>query len=205
MQDGETVIELRKRIEEVYAQATTTRAERIARTETIAASNQAALEAYRQSPVVSQKEFFAEPDACEFCRAFSGKVIGLETSFAALGETIIGADGGEMSVTFTDIDTPPVHPHCRCTILPVSSVQLSAPLIKMEQQYRDMDKRTREARLLLEKIKTEREKFEQEKKLIAQEKKDLEYDKQEVDELLGEIEKIIHEPTNSKTKGKGKG
>lgn len=175
---GDSVTKLRKRILEVYVQLSTVSAERIARTETIAASNEAALEAYKQSPLVTQKEWLAEPDACSFCQGLNGEVLGLDTDYAKVGESLQGKDGETLEVTYADIDAPPVHPNCRCTILPVASFTLSIERIqRMEKNYADMDKRTKEARKLLDDISTERAK--------------LEDDKQELDEVLKELEETL--------------
>jgi HK97 family phage portal protein len=117
---GESLSKLKKRINTIYFDATTKRSERIARTETIAASNEAANEAYRQSPVVTAKEWHVEPDACEFCRTFSGKVVGLDEPFAANGTDVSGEEGGNLRINYENIEHPPLHPNCRCAILPVA-------------------------------------------------------------------------------------
>ena len=117
---GESVAKLKKRINEVYDYATKVRSERIARTETLAASNQGALDAYKQSPLVMAKEWSTERDACEFCRSLNGKIINLEEDFAKLGTSLEGDDGGKLKIGYTNISAPPAHPNCRCTILPVA-------------------------------------------------------------------------------------
>lgn len=116
--EGESVTQLRNRIRDIY-NATPERAERIARTESIYASNQGALEAYRQSPVVTAKEWSAEFDACEFCAALDGKVIGLEQEYASLGDGFQGVSGGVLNIDYGDVNMPPLHPNCRCSLLPV--------------------------------------------------------------------------------------
>jgi len=74
----------------------------IARTETIGASNQGALQSYKQSGVVEKKEWLVSAGACEICLDIEAEgAIGLHESFS----------GG--------YDTPPAHPNCRCAILPV--------------------------------------------------------------------------------------
>lgn len=117
--NGESVAQLRKRIKAVYDEATTVRAERIARTESLAASNEGALEAYRQSPVVTAKEWSAEANACEFCKALDGKIIGLNEDFAKLGQGVEAGDK-KMQTNYEDIAHPPLHANCRCALLPVA-------------------------------------------------------------------------------------
>jgi HK97 family phage portal protein len=118
--DGESVAKLRERIRNVYDNADKVRAERIARTETLAASNAGANEAYRQSPMVAYKEWSAEADACDFCLALDGKIVGLEDDFAKAGENIAGDDEKDLHVSYEDIGFPPLHPNCKCAILPVA-------------------------------------------------------------------------------------
>ena len=98
---GEGVPELSDRVSGVFKERRKYEAERIARTEVNAASNGAELEAYKQSEVIEKKEWLAEPDACEVCLNLNGEVV-------------------ELNKTFSEgFDTPPAHPNCRCTILPV--------------------------------------------------------------------------------------
>jgi hypothetical protein len=121
IKDGETLYKLKQRISEIYFNATTIRSERIARTETIAASNEAANEAYRQSPLTVAKEWHTEPDACEFCASLNGTIVGLDEEFVAQGEEIEGHDHGKFQADYESIKHPPLHPNCRCAILPVAS------------------------------------------------------------------------------------
>jgi HK97 family phage portal protein len=116
---GESVAQLKKRIKEIYIDATDVRAERIARTESLAASNQGAMEAYRQSPLVIGKEWRTTIDPCEFCAALDGKIVELNESYADLGGTFTGQDGGLLKIGYETIEHPPLHPNCRCTLLPV--------------------------------------------------------------------------------------
>lgn len=99
--NGEGVPELTDRVSGVFKKRVKSEAERIARTEVSYASNEAELEAYKQSEVIEKKEWLAEPDACDVCASLDGETV-------KLGE---GFSGG--------FNTPPAHPQCRCTILPV--------------------------------------------------------------------------------------
>lgn len=115
---GENLTKLRNRVQEIFTQATRERSERIARTEAIAASNEGANEAYRQSPLVNAKEWSANFGACEFCDQFNGKIVGLDEDFASLGETVTG-EKSNLILSYEDIEHPPLHPNCRCALLPV--------------------------------------------------------------------------------------
>lgn len=120
---GESLGKLKSRVEDVYSTSKGYRAARISRTETLRASNEATNEAYRQTGYVTSKEWYVNPGADEECAAFDGKVVGLDDSFIKQGEsyTFTGADGEEQTATneYDDVDSPPLHPNCRCTIIPV--------------------------------------------------------------------------------------
>lgn len=117
--NGENLAKLKKRVRDVYSEANDVRAERIARTEAIAASNEGANEAYRQSPLVNAKEWSSNWGACSICASMNGKIVGLDESYYKLGQTITASDGTSLKVGYENIDHPPVHPNCRCALLPV--------------------------------------------------------------------------------------
>ena len=119
--DGEPAKVLRDRIRTVYDYADKVRAERISRTETLAASNAGANEAYKQSPLVVAKEWSAEGNACEFCLELDGKIVGLTEDFVKNGDSVDGGgDSKPLQISYDDIEYPPLHPNCRCSILPVA-------------------------------------------------------------------------------------
>ena len=117
----ESVAELTVRIEDVYEEASTTRARMIARTETVKAANRGNLEAYRQSGVVKKKQWLTStlPTVCEFCRPLHGRIVDVDANFFSKGDVVHGDAGGELTVEYDDIDTPDVHPNCACTIVPI--------------------------------------------------------------------------------------
>lgn len=123
--NGESIDELIKRIEAVYEIADKQRAEMIARTESIRASNSASVEAYRQSGVVVGKEWLTERDdrTCPFCEKLDGKVIGLDKNYFKVGDKVHAEDSKgnkvSMEVGLADVGEPPLHPDCRCTTIPV--------------------------------------------------------------------------------------
>jgi SPP1 gp7 family putative phage head morphogenesis protein len=90
----------------------TYRSERIARTETIRASNFSTEEAYKESGIVEAKEWLTTKDerTDDECNDLDGKIIPLGKSFQSKKEN------GYETVQF-----PPIHVNCRCTLLPVVS------------------------------------------------------------------------------------
>lgn len=109
---GESIQQLQKRIRDEYAFMTRRSAVRIARTETIRASNFATEEAFKQSQIVTGKQWFTAEDerVDDECAALEGKIVELDDNFMDL-------DNGP--AIYSEVGYPPIHPNCRCTISPV--------------------------------------------------------------------------------------
>jgi SPP1 gp7 family putative phage head morphogenesis protein len=105
LQDGKTVSEIRSQIEADFGQYSKMQSTRIAQTEIIRTSNQAALDAYEQSGVVEGKQWvtFGANDECE---AYDGQIVTLSGNFYS-GDN-----------DFQDGD-PPLHPNCKCVVIPI--------------------------------------------------------------------------------------
>jgi SPP1 gp7 family putative phage head morphogenesis protein len=102
IEEGWSNDKLAGEIEDSYA-FDPARAETIARTETAYADIQGNLDGYRASGVVQGKQWIiAQDEFCDECNELDGVVVGLDEQFPG--------DGG---------DGPPLHPNCRCDILPV--------------------------------------------------------------------------------------
>ena len=116
---GEGIPELTKRVNTTYANWNKVRSESIARSETMRASNQASLEAYKQSGVVKKKVWVTHFDArtCEWCKAMDGKVVSIEKSFFAQGSRFV-VDGQTMKLDYETVEAPPLHSLCRCAVAP---------------------------------------------------------------------------------------
>lgn len=120
---GEGAAALRKRLIDEHFNEDLTRkqAERIARTEAIWAWNEGAVQGYKQSGVVTKKEWLTAEDErlCQFCEPMNGVIVGIEVNFFDRGEDFRGTEGGIMKFDYDNIGHPPLHPQCRCTIIPV--------------------------------------------------------------------------------------
>lgn len=104
-QDGGAVDDMVDAIEGYFDPETgrvRSRAETVARTEIIGASNFAAVEAARQSGVVGGKRWMSASDAEEDCLELNGTLV----------EDL---DGGFSHGDVT-VEHPPLHPRCRCTL-----------------------------------------------------------------------------------------
>lgn len=124
---GEGVDDLRGRVQRVFKEASESRAEAIARTQVLLASNRAAEEAYKQSEVVVAKEWLVAQDGalCPICEQIARKYAeaNLGENFFDKGDrmTYTDEDGKRRTITFDyrAIDGPPAHPNCRCTLVPI--------------------------------------------------------------------------------------
>ena len=95
------------------------RADMLARTMTIWAYGEGAVGVYEQEGV-QYGEWMATLDEVtgEWDQAMHGKIVALRENFARAGETFIESSGSIVTSKF-DVTHPPLHPNCRCTILPV--------------------------------------------------------------------------------------
>lgn len=125
---GEGIPDLRKRVEGVFEGMDRYRSERIARTETIRATNYATLSAYKESGVVQAKQWLTTPDerTCEWCGPMDRRVLGLDDDWFKRGESFQGVNGGTIKLDYGSVDQPPLHPNCRCTLIPIVLQQPSS-------------------------------------------------------------------------------
>ena len=124
LEEGEGLAKIAKRIDVIYddllgIKSPGYRIERIARTEVIRTSNAITETAYKQSGIVSKKEWLAQPGACEFCRSLNGTIVNLDASFVPDGGTVTGKEGGTYTNTYGDVRFPGLHPNDRCGLIPV--------------------------------------------------------------------------------------
>lgn len=123
VQNGEGIGALKARVNSVYGDIDGYQSERIARTETLKASNAATLDAYRQTGYVTGMQWVVNPNACEQCAEFDGQTVPLDGSFLDIGQsyTVTDEEGNETVYTnnYDTVETPPLHPNCECTIIPV--------------------------------------------------------------------------------------
>jgi HK97 family phage portal protein len=128
LEEGETLREIETRIRGVFdgegaggERRSAIRAARIARTETAQAQTDGQLGAWKGSRVVKGYKYVMAPNACEFCRAvdrkFAGSTIPLDDPLFRRGDSLRGADGGTLKFNFRDTIVP-IHPNCRCAIVP---------------------------------------------------------------------------------------
>lgn len=144
LEDGKSVAEIRRSITEEFPEYTKNQAQRITRTEVMRTSNQAALDAWEQSGVVEGKQWLIY-GATDECAQYDGDIVTLKGSFY------------DSASEFQDGD-PPLHPNCKCVLLPVLvnekgfKVSVNKDLYKrIEELEGQLDKRTKSAKELLSK------------------------------------------------------
>jgi len=119
LEQNEAIPDLEKRIESIPAFGTGRgqRAEMISRTETIRAQGKAETEVWRESGVVTGKEWYttASDQACDDCADLDGKIIEIDSEFYEKGD--VTSSGAKLD--YEDVGNPPLHPNCRCAVLPV--------------------------------------------------------------------------------------
>lgn len=104
--NGRSIDQISNELRSTFADIKKYQSERVARTETIRASNLAADDAFTQSGVVEAKEWLTAGDPCPLCEPYDGQVVELGGGFYDNQDDF--ADGN-----------PPLHPNCRCVIIPV--------------------------------------------------------------------------------------
>lgn len=117
---GESMPQIRDRISQVFDQAENYRAMIIARTETIRASNQGSRLGYQESGVVKAVEWLTAFDerTCPFCAHMDGKQAKVDGLFFRHGDSL-ELDGKRLVFDYEEISAPPLHPFCRCTLIPI--------------------------------------------------------------------------------------
>jgi HK97 family phage portal protein len=119
LQEGRTTDEIADDIEAKGFDSA--RAQTIARTESARAYVEGQVQAWKQTDMVTGKKWLVAPEACPFCEAIgkAGQTKGMNDPFYTVGDTIIAANGKTFIVDFDNVTGPPLHPNCRCDIIPV--------------------------------------------------------------------------------------
>jgi hypothetical protein len=123
LQEGESLADITKRVEEIYEWSDNSRAPMVAKTESFRATNTALKTAWKSSGVVKTVRWFTsgKDNVCPFCLDMDGKVIPIDGVFFKNGESLTVDDGGvekTMSFDYGDIEAGNLHPNCGCFIRP---------------------------------------------------------------------------------------
>lgn len=128
LRDGQSVPQIERSIRDQFDSFSKNQTKNIARTETLRASNAGQLDAYKQSGVVEAKQWYTARDAdvCPECAALDGQVTTLSGSFFKSDYL-----GGEQ---------PPLHPRCRCVMLPVLNEEKTAERLSDKEYIKELEK-----------------------------------------------------------------
>jgi HK97 family phage portal protein len=122
--EGWSVPKLKDELKRVFNNYADNRVEMIARSEVVRSSNAGAKMSYKDGGI-TELEWMDTDDrrTCPFCRKLDGKRIGIDQFFLKVGETIEADNENGKTVryknTYENIQYPPIHPMCRCALLPV--------------------------------------------------------------------------------------
>lgn len=137
---GDPINKIADSISSVYGLTDEYRALRVARTEVFSAANDASKDAYKQSSVVKTIIWKTAEDelTCPFCAPLDDKIIPVDDIFFDKGTTLTV---GNLSLTldYEDIENPPLHPNCRCYILPGEIGEPSKAVKIVEEKESDED------------------------------------------------------------------
>lgn len=121
--NGLTPTQIAKQIFDAGLAQTEARAEMLAHTATIWAYNESAMIRYADEGVAVVEWLTADDDlTCPFCAAMNGKRVETQAAFFNAGDKL-ALDAGTLKIPDGargfDIQHPPLHPNCRCTLLPI--------------------------------------------------------------------------------------
>lgn len=128
LKEGSGIPLIRKAIQDKFAEFSKSQAERITRTEVAWAANRGIVDSYRRSGVVVAKQWLTAPDACSYCAPMNGQIVGLEETYFDEGSEWLGNAETPLKLDYRDVEEPPLHPNCRCTV--ISVIEGLDPLIE---------------------------------------------------------------------------
>lgn len=166
VKNGDSMAKISKAIKDKFAVFSKTQARTITRTEVIRASNFGALDAWKRSKEVVAKQWLTAMDdrVDPLCEYMNGKIMPTSKNFFDKGESLAV---GDHSATFDygSVKVPPLHPNCRCTLLPVLKGQASfdaAQFLRikgLETDKAELEQRLKTLDVQSEEYKTENDKL----------------------------------------------
>jgi len=123
LQNGESLADITKRVDQVYEWSDESRAATVAKTESFRAANSALKSAWQQSGVVKTVRWYTSglDNVCDLCQSMDGKTISIDDNFFSEGDTLTvgeGDDAQSMTMDYGDVENPPLHCSCCCMIRP---------------------------------------------------------------------------------------
>lgn len=164
---GHSIVKIRNQIREDFEDYSKSQAQRITRTEVIRTSNQATLDAWQKSDVVVAKQWLtAEDDRVDpNCAELNGKVLKME--------------GVYEKNDYMNVRVPPLHPNCRCTLLPILEGQ------------KPFDAKTYSSHTRLKKLEKEKEELQEAMKTMDKRTKEYKKAQEEAEAYIKELEEYL--------------
>lgn len=169
----------------------TYRAEMIARTEVSRAAGFAQESVYEEVGATSKQWITAiDERVCEFCSEMDGKTTGVTENYWDKGEEVAGAAGGVLPIGFDDISSPPLHPSCRCDLIPIFTESKGMTSFKKLNQNRlEESKKASDNLRASEEIEKAKKELEENKAAISKKEAEIEELKKSLDKQSQEAEK----------------
>lgn len=120
---GETIRDLSERVSKWSAKrgdmerTVKWRATLIARTESSRALNEGQTEAWKAGGIEKMVWRIAA-NPCMFCAEVKTEPHPVGTPFYSIPTILVNSQGGILKLDYADVMGPPLHPHCRCTLIP---------------------------------------------------------------------------------------
>lgn len=117
--NNESLDQLTARVNAIYKDAMTWRAERLADSEAHKYVNKGLQEAYIQSGIKKKEWRALGANPCKYCLSMNGSIIDVKSSFVPKGSSITADDGSEYVNDYEDIENANAHDNCNCWLFPV--------------------------------------------------------------------------------------
>jgi len=144
------------------------RAELIARTEVSRASGFAQETVYEEVGAVGKQWSTAiDERVCEFCGEMDGKIVGVTENYWEKGDEVAGEAGGILPIGLDDVSSPPLHPACRCDLIPIFADTKNMVAFKKENQKKlEVSKKLSENEKVSQELETKKKELEEKMALI---------------------------------------
>jgi SPP1 gp7 family putative phage head morphogenesis protein len=121
LKEGAGIEDIKTRVQDIYQWQDEYAAERVARTEVVRVSNMANKAAWQDAGTVKTVMWYTseKDNVCVFCSDMNGEIIDVSKDFFDKGDDYT-VDGQSMSMDYSAIGGPPLHPNCGCYIRPDS-------------------------------------------------------------------------------------
>ena len=184
-----TSADLKSILKDYFDSSEKDRVDMIARTEVSRAVGFAQETVYQEVGAEGKQWITAEDEkVCEFCAEMDGKTTGVSDNFWDQGDSMMGSKGGSLDLGFDDVSSPPLHPDCRCDLIPIFVEGKNMDDFKNKNKEKaDRIAKTEEREKEIEEKKNQIDL--QELKLIEKEQKISKKEK-EIEKTLNELEKL---------------